>query len=93
MVFWLDLDSEDSKLPLFNGRIIIKATRISWNAPCRVSLLVLFLNYDLFAYDEFFHFLKSLHMSFKIFLFVLKFLYFSIIFERINASFNDIFFF
>ena len=28
---WLDLESEDSKLPLYNGRVFVKATRISWN--------------------------------------------------------------
>ena len=30
-VAWMDLNSEDAKLPLFNGRIFVKATRISWD--------------------------------------------------------------
>lgn len=28
---WMDLDDENSKLPLFNGRVFLKATRINWN--------------------------------------------------------------
>jgi len=30
-IVWLDVENEDSKLPLFNGRLFTKATRISWN--------------------------------------------------------------
>ena len=28
---WLDLDNDESKLPLYNSRLFVKATRISWN--------------------------------------------------------------
>ena len=31
-VVWLDLENDDTKLPLFNGRIFVKVTRISWNS-------------------------------------------------------------
>ena len=31
-IVWIDLASPDEKLPVFNGRIFIKATRISWNS-------------------------------------------------------------
>lgn len=38
MNIWLDLDSEDSKIPLFNGRIFLKATRITWNSVSSIPL-------------------------------------------------------
>lgn len=31
-IVWIDLNSDDDKLPIFNGRIFIKATRISWTS-------------------------------------------------------------
>lgn len=30
-VVWLDFNKEEAKLPLFNNKVIIKVTRLSWN--------------------------------------------------------------
>ncbi|CAD8064282.1 unnamed protein product [Paramecium sonneborni] len=30
---WLDLPTDTSQIPLFNNRILLKATRISWESP------------------------------------------------------------
>ena len=31
-IVWMDLPNESNKIPLFNGKIVIKATRISWES-------------------------------------------------------------
>lgn len=28
---WMDLNSDEAKVPLFNNRVFIKATRLDWN--------------------------------------------------------------
>ena len=31
-IVWMDLPNESNKIPLYNGKIVIKATRLSWES-------------------------------------------------------------
>ena len=31
-ILWMDLPNDSAKIPIFNGKIFVKATRISWDS-------------------------------------------------------------
>ena len=39
-IVWMDLPNDSAKIPLFNGKIFVKATRISWDSNSKIYLII-----------------------------------------------------